>query len=238
MAIQYRSGVAYRSSIHYDGSGNVSIATLGCKARIKGAPQTLTIKARIRGLKTLLIRANITRKYSYTLNLKARISQRQGWPIPNPSDGNYALWQPTQLDCRARLTNYLAISGQMLRVKGRIGYRTVLQSLQCGAHIGRAGTMQMRASIRPQFITSSVRASFSVQRTSQTSVRAVYYMQGTSQAWALGAKARIVKPYTSRCTGHFIVATPIAFSPVVVVENPVVLGRTLQTFSMRTRVVK
>ena len=197
---------------------------MSMRARIKGVPQTLSIQARILA--------------PYTLSLRARISQRQGWPIPNPSDGNYAMWQPTQLDCRARLTNYLAISGQALRVKGRVGYRTVLQSLQCGAHIGRAGTMQMRASIRPQFITSSVRASFFVQRTSQTSVRAVYYMQGTSQAWALGAKARIVKPYTSRCTGHFIVATPIAFSPVVVVENPVVLGRTLQTFSMRTRVVK
>ena len=214
MAIQYRSGTPYRSSTQYDGTGGVTNTAQG-----------------------LTLRVRIYNPTDQSLTSKARIAIRQGWPIPDPSSGNYSFWQPTQLELKARLTNNIAISNQTLRMNGRIAYRTVPQALQVQARIGRAGFLSMCANIQPQFITNSVRASFYVQKTTQTSVRAVYYVQGASQNWTLSLKVRIVKPYTSRCTGHFIIATPVAFSSVVVIENPTVLGSTRQTFSMRARIV-
>jgi hypothetical protein len=196
---------------------------MSMRARIKGVPQTLSIQARILA--------------PYTLSLRARISRRQGWPVVDPSDPGFSLWQDTRLALRARVLHYIAFPTQGLRMKGRVTYGKTL-SLQFKARIVTAGFMSMRAHILPRFFTTSVRMSFDVRRTSQTRLRVVFYMQGAMQNWPLSMKARIVKTQTTRMTGHFVVAMPVVFDKVLTIENPSTLSGTRQTLTMRARIVK
>ena len=196
---------------------------MSMRARIKGVPQTLSIQARILA--------------PYTLSLRARISRRQGWPVVDPSDPGFSLWQDTRLALRARILHYIAFPTQGLRMKGRVTYGKTL-SLQLKARIVTAGFLSMRARILPRFFTTSVRMQFEVRRTSQARLRVIFYVPGAVQNWSLGMKARIVKTQTTRMTGHFVVAMPVVFDKVLSIGNPTTLSGTQQTLTMRARIVK
>ena len=229
MAIQYRSGTPYRSSVHYDGlTPQLTTQQVSMRARISHVTaQTFTAKA------------NIIRIFYRTqvISLQGRIAHQQGWPIIDSSDPGFSLWQDTRLALRARILHYIAFPTQGLRMKGRVTYGKTL-NLQFKARIVNSGRLSMRANILPRFFTTSVRMQFEVRRTSQARLRVVFYVPGAVQNWSLGMKARIVKTQTTRMTGHFVVAMPVVFDKVLSVGNPTTLSGTQQTLTIRARITR
>lgn len=197
--------------------------------------QTISARARIRGIKTFSSKARILSPQRFTA--RARILRHQGWPIPDGADPGFSLWQDTRIYSRAWILHYIAFPIQTLRLKGRVTLSKTL-SMQAKARIVTAQTMQMRANILPKFFTTHVPASFRVQQTSQSKLRMVFYTEGAVRTWQLTAKARIVQIYGSRVTGHFIVPMPQVFNTVLSITDPVVSTRTQQTLSTRAKVAK
>jgi hypothetical protein len=193
------------------------------------------MRARISGIQHFKMRAYISGIQHLTM--RGRISHRQGWPIVDPSDPGYSIWQDTRLAVRARILHYIAFPTQSLRMKARITYGKTL-GLQSKARIVTAGFISMRAHILPRFFTTSVRMQFEVRRTSQARLRVIFYVPGAVRNWSLGMKARIVKTQTTRMTGHFVVAMPVVFDKVLSIGNPTTLSGTQQTLTMRARIAR
>ncbi len=210
MAIQFRARILAQQSHVITSRARISIQT----------SHTFTGKSRIaaRTTRTMTSRAWILGPYH--ISIRGRISRQQGWPIADPIDVGFSLWQDTRLDLRTRILHYIAFPTQTIRIKGRVTYDKTL-GMQSQARIVTAQFLQMRANILPRFFTVQVAASFRVQRTSQTRLRVVFYIRGRSQNWQFTSKARIVKASSSRMTGHFIVAMPGVFDTALSIESPV-----------------
>ena len=125
---------------------------------------------------------------------------------------------------------------------------TVTETLGMRMRIVFAQCLKMKARIVPvQLTTLSLRArilnhksttclmTFMVQSTRSTNVRLTFYVNtgytGGSNL-SLTMKARIVKSYSTRMTGHFLVRVPAATDKF----SFSVLGRSNQTMSMRARI--
>jgi hypothetical protein len=238
VAIQYRSSTTYRNAYRYDGTGGAGGAaqTFAARARIC-IVQTLSARTRVRklDLATFSSKAWITGDQRFSV--RARVSRRQGWPIPDTDDPYFEMWQDTRLYGRANLTNYLALTTQTIRIKGRVTYSQTL-ALTAKARIVTAQTLQIRANIVPRFLTTHLPVSFRVQETAQRKLRVVFCTEGYSRNRTFTVRARIQQSYSYRVTGHFIVPTATATSTVISVLNPIVNARLLQPLSIRTRICK
>lgn len=236
----------------YD-AGIFGTQTISSRARIL-VRHTETISSRVRILVTrhtesISYRARILIHHLETfsskarinaprlLTIRARVSRRQGWPIPEVGGPGFDLWQDTRIYSQAKILHYIAFPTQLLRIKGRITYGKTL-SMQAKARVVTAQMLQMRANILPKFFTTHLPATFQVQQTSQRKLRMVFYIEGAAHNWQFTAKARIVQVYGSRVTGHFIVSMPTVFDTVLSIADPITNAGTRQVLSMRAKVVK
>ena len=218
MAIIYdNSSYLYDSYLVYDAIGYI---------------QQLSVRANIRGLKTLEIKGRIRP----TLIIRTRIQRRQGWPVAELEDPGYLLWQDTRIYTRGKIYSYLAFPIQTIKLKSNITYGKTY-TINAQARIVSAGRIQIRAHILPRFFTTSLPAYFSVQQTVAKSARVQFTVSGDYRTPTFSSQARIIKTSKTRVTGHFIVPlAPVITNNVMIINDPVVLARVHQTLSIRSKI--
>lgn len=192
--------------------------TLGAKATIFGGRvlilpvqarvfahdnRALGAKARmISTLRGLGVRANV----SYAIGARAKISIRQGWPIPAPSGGNFNFFTDTRLRFRANVKGAIK-TFQHVGVKAKL--RWIREgSIGIRANVNTGQSLTVRASVRPYRTTITLPVSYNVAATEQKSVRAVFYIKGNLVSPSMGMSARIERTTKKRVTAHFIVIKP------------------------------
>lgn len=194
--------------------------TIGIKAHLKTTWQTLSLRASI----------------SFGIGIRARMSQRQGWPIPLPSvlgDNNFRIFQPTQLQIRASILPPI-LSQQSISIKGRINWLRT-KNLEIGARIVTGKTISIGARITPRFYASTLPVAYSISTTYQNKIRMVFSSNENGLKQTLAVGAFISKPKKVRFTGHFIVTNPGGFeSPQKVLYSSTVAPRS--TLGIKARI--
>lgn len=177
------------------------------RARIALA-STKTFQARARILatvdRTISLRAHIRNKTTRTLDMRSRLARHQGWPIPNPVDPGFTLFQPTQLNIRARITQGSRAT-QTLDMRANIR-RGATQHLTLRARIVKAANLTMRARIKPFRSRTTAIMTFSVSANRQTRALMLFYTKGNVYEPTMSMRARISKPYQTRAAHTIVVS--------------------------------
>lgn len=189
--------------------------------------KTLSLKAHLHhlGRPTLSMTAIIRKEFTQTFTaqsrlihgsapeMRGRISQRQGWPVPESGDDQWYIFTETALRARGSIADVThseaTISGRA-RVKP---YR--LTTLSTMAKLVTGQNLQMRAKITAWRTYVYLPCSFNVRKLVTKRIRMVFYTQGFYGVGILTAKARIVRTITTRFTGHFIVPIPATTGTVL-----------------------
>jgi hypothetical protein len=162
----------------------------------------LQMRACIRNTVTkgLDMRAYITGTFKF--QMRARISRRQGWPIPDTGDPGIEGFTDTRLRMLARIS-IPSVSSQTLQMKGKIRLGGLFD-LDMKARIVAASNLQMRANITGRG-SSRVTMQYDVSRTTQLHRRMVFYVPGTYSTQTIQSRAYITKRRSTKFTGHFLV---------------------------------
>jgi hypothetical protein len=200
----------------------LSRPTIQMHARIKGGPVwTLNSQARI--------------IHGSAWEIKARLSQQQGWPIPTGYDDQTYVFTDTSLYMRGRI-------GEAILYESTIGLRTRIYpvkivSLSGQAHLISGQSMQMRANIKPWRKYVHLPCTYRVQFVGKKRLRMVFYMHGNYQTAQVGVGARITWKAQTRFTGHFIVPMPTSLESIMTLEtsNNLSYGQMFGTKAFITR---
>ena len=127
--------------------------------------KTLDMRAFIfaRTLQLFEMRASIFDPTGKTFLMQARLSRRQGWPIPDSDDPGLYLFTDTRLYTRAFISGP-SLGSNLLRMKAKIRLGGNF-GIQLGAFITLAGKFSMRGRISGK-TSQSVVMTYDVQKTS------------------------------------------------------------------------
>lgn len=211
--------------------------SLTMRARI-GHPNTVTFQARARVQatvdRTISLRAHIRNSITRTLDMRSRMSRQQGWPIMSPFDPGFSLFQPTQLNMRARITQGARATQTLdMRAKIRRG-GTVLLTMR--GRVVKAAYLTVRARIKPFRSRTTAAMIFHVSNASQTKALMLFYTKGNVYEQTMSMRARISKPYQTRVANTLVVSKTGSGSSVLTftVNSDQV---TLQQLRMGARIV-
>ena len=178
----------------------------------------LPIKARlISTLQGITILSNIT----HDLFIRARISQRQGFPVPAFDDGNYSIFTATQLTSRTRIQGAQR-STQKVDIGSNINWKRS-KSFQARTNIITASNVAIRANITSFSKSVSLIGTFNVREHGTGGVRMIYYVNKPYRANQLSIGAYIVQNKTVTLKGSFLVQEDLSYAEEV------------HTFSMNTK---
>lgn len=162
-------------------------ASIDCRAYILG-PATLAVKARIQA--------------DDKIDLRARVSRQQGWPIPSDDDPASLDFTPTQLLLRARLSG-ASFAASSISPKGRIRLGDTI-NMSARGHIVPAQNCTIRARIRGVKDTS-VGFTFDVRQTQEFITFLRFYVPGNYYEKNLSMRGKITRTASRRMTGIFTV---------------------------------
>lgn len=206
------------------------------RARI-AATATETFQARARILatvdRTIDMRAHIRNKTTRDLEMRSRISRQQGWPIMSPFDPGFSLFQPTQLNMRARIVQGVR-TAQTIDMRANIR-RGDTSLLLMRARIVIAASISMRARIKPRRLQTRASMTYYVARAGQARALMLFYTQGNVIEQSISMRARIVKAQQTRVTGTFVVHSTTS-GATVLGFNFDSNERTLQQIRMGARI--
>lgn len=257
------SGFSYNEPVYsYNGYLASTAQHLSALVRIEGSYyKTLTARTRIRAGSVNFIsargrilkrqtttlgtkaRLSIGQKFQAksrimpTLYIRARVSRKQGWPVPETDDDGLLIFQDTRIYSKAKVSQYVGYPTYLLNMKGRVWYGKT-QGLETKARIVNGPTMSIKAQILPRFFYSRLHCSFDIEQVAQTRMRVVFYTEGQYTRQTLGMRSYIQKMMSTRMTGHFIVAMTPQVQGVMQVSNPTSSVKAVQTLGMRVFVVR
>lgn len=141
-----------------------------------------------------------------TIQARALIGRRQGWPIPEITDPAYSLFTPTQLNAKARILGPTAGS-QTAQSKAAI-FRGGTMTITARGRVVLSGSVQAKA-----YILGNREASLLFQYRIQTprSARFIgaFFLPGRVVQQTVGARAKVAGVHQKALCGYFlVVSTP------------------------------
>lgn len=214
----------------------IRLRTLSMLASIKKVPKyddlSLTYNAlnRVYGgqlkiVPRITMRANIATTILRTLASKARlfigsnlevrgrVSQRQGWPIPNSYDEQMNVFTDTSLYIKTSISEALQYKND-LGIRSRI-HPTRITTLNSRARLIAGQSMQLKAKITAWRTYIHLPCSYTIQSVVNKRLRMVFYSMGTHQTMEIGVRARVIQKKRIKFTGHFIISMPKIVGQVI-----------------------
>lgn len=167
------------------------VTTLDMRARIsRQSTVTLTMRARIR-------------QY-HLLNMRTRVSRRQGWPVPDVGDPALDGFTPTQLTMKASVLPP-SFGLASIQARAKVLHQST-HNLNVRCRIVIAKQIQMKARVSNK-VSVAVPMTYDVSKTVQVRRSMVFYVSGSFEKQSVQFRAYIIKTKRSRITGHFLVVS-------------------------------
>jgi len=139
-----------------------------------------------------------------TVEVKALIGRRQGWPIPEPTDPAYSLFTPTQLTAKGTIS---APSSGSASISARAAlYRGGTMLVSARARIVLNGSVSARAKIRGR-ASSGTTMLYSIRQAQYSAMIGSFFVQGHLVQRTVGARAKVVGVHQKTMSGLFIVTS-------------------------------
>jgi hypothetical protein len=161
--------------------------TLGIKARVQTTLQEFSVKALI----------------TNDMTVRARLSQRQGWPIADQDDLNYDLFVDTRNYIRASIIGGTR-STPTIRVGASVWWLR-RSSMTIKASIIKAGVLSVKALVDRTRKQSTFTGNFNIQGSSEERLRMVFYVKNVGYTPTMQVGAMIVKSKATELRGTFLV---------------------------------
>ena len=192
-----------------------STATITCQANISLTGrvfQNFTCQVRIMPYK-LAIQASIKNTVNRQIAMQVRCSRQQGFPIINPGNPAFPLFQPTQLIVRANIVNNITLTARTMLLNCAISPRRSA-SLLVNCRVNHSGRVSIQANITPKFKTTTVLGTFNIEGAFGLTVLGYFNINGLYSRPTVGVGARIVRLVSRRVCGHFIIPAQPSTGPV------------------------
>lgn len=181
----------HQNSQYDSKESSVITCNIALRSRISGKSlTTFTSKA--------LIQNNLT-----TFTMKSRMSQKQGYPIPDSYNPQIAVFTETALYVKGSIKDRV-LGLTTFRMKSSIKpQRTTSVSFM--AFISNGQSIHMRAYIAAWRNYVQLTCSYDARSLCKKGLRMVFYTRDVYQVRSLTAQARIIRTSKKRFTVHFIV---------------------------------
>lgn len=183
---------------------------------ILGKP-TLTIQAQIRKNLLQTFSGQALMIHGSAPEMRGRVSQRQGWPVPAGYDYQWLVFTETALQIRSKIGEAI-LNTVDTEMRARI-FPVKFTYLSGQARLVSGQGIKMRAKINPWKRYIYFPCSYNVQKVEKKHARMVFYSQGFYGVGQLSLRTKIQRKSSKRFTGHFIITLPRLEGNVIAFET-------------------